>query len=480
MMHLKLFSKKKKTFLLILSFLLPGSVGIAANDFNPKNSSRALGLRDILEEGLRKNPEEHVRNFQKSLIDIEWKDAYQEFWFPDINLKLQTDNQRVARMRKGSKAERATKTPVGSLGIELGDYTIFNWGKDYLEYLNKKESYKRNKQVIREKRRDLKHDLIVKYFELDKVKEIAKIKKSQLRQASFLYRLGKEKVSLKKISREEYYLLRGLYLRARQEYQELKISLANIEDKFSYTIGDIGGTRYSTTDHLEYRKVTLTLTEALRLARGRNTQVLNATTILANARRSYIKLKKENLPLPKISLNLGTYTQYFDKNRIGADYETIPGSSNLDVVAQINVTWNLFGAGGLFNSRKLEHAHISEKLAERRLNNSIQSSESLIRQYMREILMLESQIEIVNEVVNNSQKTFDITLENYLNKKSNYTKLESSLFNLHNNEIKYEDLKFDHLKKKIALAKSIGIEDFPGENFENIGGGLSASKENKE
>ena len=33
----------------------------------------------------------------------------------------------------------SSRVPNGYIGLEMEDYTFFNWGKDYLDFLNTKE-----------------------------------------------------------------------------------------------------------------------------------------------------------------------------------------------------------------------------------------------------------------------------------------------------------------------------------------------------
>jgi len=159
---------------------------------NLKNESKLISLKDVLEEGLRLNSLQQQRRFQSEILDINWSDDYKEFWFPQLNLTINSDETLVDNLYGDVDDNNGVaKTPNGYVGLEIENYTVFNWGKDYLEYQNSKETYKRQKQILKEQRRALRFDIISNYFNLVRLKKIARANKNQLRQNSFIYRLAK-------------------------------------------------------------------------------------------------------------------------------------------------------------------------------------------------------------------------------------------------------------------------------------------------
>jgi hypothetical protein len=80
----------------------------------------------------------------------------------------------------------------------------------------------------------------------------------------------------------------------------------------------------------------------------------------------------------------------------------------------------------------------------------------------------ETQLEITQAKWQNLQKNFDTTLENYMNKRTRFQDLKDVLHELIQTESYFYNLKYLHLSSKLDLAKVIGVEDLPGENFEKI------------
>ncbi|MCP4913545.1 MAG: TolC family protein [Oligoflexia bacterium] len=454
-----------------------GSIGLGEGSyiqgtdrFAPKDNFKSLSLNASIEQALRKNFDEKSRKFQSEILDLQWEDTKDDFWMPKIQLTLNSGEHRVGRLRRGSKtANGADRLPGGSLALSLGEYTLFNWGKDYLAYLNNKETYRRSADTLKEDRRDLKHDIVIKYFQLYYFNRVVSIRKTQLRHASFVYRLNREKVTQKKVSRQEYYQSRSLYLKAQNEYHQSKNDLKMANEQMAHLLEDPSGTQYILTDELNYKKVKITKYEALDLAKNNNPGILDAQANVEKAKREYEITVKNNLPLPKFSVNLGAYTRTFGEATNSTTYTTRSGNSDVDIVASVNATWAITGSGGLFNQRTTDQSHINKQLYFNKLAQSRHQNESNVELHLKNLKHFENQITIFEARNTTLQKTFDVVLENYLNKKTRYLDFENTLEDMISADVNYELFRYYHVQEKVNLAREIGIEDYPGENFESLG-----------
>lgn len=427
---------------------------------------KALSLNDVIEQGLRKNNDQEEREYTDRLLDLSWDDSWEDFWLPRVNLEFTTDQHRVAWLRKG--IENPTDRAVsGSFGLNFGDYTVFNWGKDYLDFLNTKATYLRNKEIIKESSRELKHELIIKYFELNFRRHVVSFRRDQLRHASFVYRINREKLTLKKVTRQEFFQARAEYLKAQSDYQEAKRTYRITEEEMAFLINDKVGTRYILQNELRFKKLKTSFVEALELGLKNNPDVINANVNVDNSKRSYEKVLKENLPLPEFKMNLGTYKNQFGTGVNSTRYRTDSGS-NLEVVASITATWSLTGTGGLFNSRSTTQSLVNRNLAIRQKQSAEHFMRSEVREYYKRILEDEDQIEVLNARVPNLERTFELILENYLQRRARFIDFSDALLEMIETKIQQHEIWYRHLESKIELAKLIGIEDFPGENFEQL------------
>ncbi|ATH08629.1 hypothetical protein BIY24_11935 [Halobacteriovorax marinus] len=440
-------------------------------------NTKALHLNDVIEQGLRKNYDQQIRKYNDEILDLKWDDTWEDFWLPKVNISLISDEHRLGTVKGGSNnASPRNKRPDGALSLNFGDYTLFNWGRDYLPYLNTKADIKRSKEQIKEDSRELKHDLIIAYFRLSFFNEQERIKRDQLRHASFIYRLNREKISLKKVSKQDYYLARSEYLRAQNEFQEAKNAVQLQNEVVANLINDEVGTKYILQDALKYELLTTPLDEIIRIANANNPDTLDALKEVENAKRSYELALKNNLPLPKISMTLGAYDYRFGPNTNRTTFSTGEGNSNIDIVASINATWSLTGSGGLLNSRRTKSSMLSKHLAFAKKAQAQRDSKAQIKSQYFTVKHLQNQINILDARIPTLQKSFDTILENYMNKRTRYIDFKNTLIELTDAQILLEQSKFLHLLNKIELAKVAGVEDFPGQNFENLKQSKKGSK----
>jgi outer membrane protein TolC len=444
---------------------------IDPNEKVNENNGRLLELRSVIEEGLRRNPYEKIRFLQKEQIDLNKTDLFQSFWLPEISLDLQTGNHLIDRVHSSSQSNQfmgAQDAPAGSLGLLIEDYTIFNWGRDYLSYLNSKQTLQRAGQQLAEGRRRLKFGLIGQYFNLIKSKQVLRIYQEQVRQTSFIHRIAKEKLQLRKISVQEYYQTRSDYLRSQTEYQQALFEVGIEEEKMANLLGDDYQGSYRSVEQLKFLRINTSLEEALQFSQESSVDFRDAKLAYDNASRSYEQTLKENLPLPKFTLNLGSYSSSFGPQGKSWNYSTGSGNRNVEIAAAINMKWTLLGEGGLFNHRINKQAYLNQRISEINFFNTKRTLDVRVRTIFKTIRFLEQKVDIAQYQHKNAQSNYDSVLDNFISGKTTYPDIKLAIDNLVISHVNTENVKYDHLVKKLELADLMGLEDFPGENFEAL------------
>lgn len=439
-----------------------------ADKYKLNDVYKNLRLNDVIEQGLRKNYDQNLRGQRQELNEISFSGTKSAFWLPELKITLVTANQNISTLHHSSRPPLVpnSKSAAGNLGFSLGEYTVFNWGKDYALYLNAKSVYERTSQIYDESKRELKLDLINSYFSLVATKNIEKIRQDELRQSSFVYRLSKEKITVGKTTKQDYYQARSEYLKSQNGYHEAKIVADQADEGVAFQITDPVGTKYVLSEGLDYKRIKITLEEIMALAERTNPTLLTNKILIDNAERAYDVALKENMPLPKFTINLGAYNKRFGPAISSTRYETYSGSGNVELVAAINTTWSLTGADGFLNSNKLAVSRIDKEIAKKEFEKNTHYTQSLLRQTYKTILSLQNQIVILEARLPSLQKTFDTILDNYLGGRTRFYDFSTALGDLSSTKIFYEQIKLQHLKEKLTLARLAGIEDFPGENFE--------------
>ncbi|MFP5457737.1 MAG: TolC family protein [Bacteriovoracia bacterium] len=435
-----------------------------------RDLARVIELRTAIEEAMRRNPFEQVRINTNAQIDLLKSDLFETFWMPNLTLDLNTSNQRYDRIYKSQSQPQglgSQVSPNGTFGITIQDYNVFNWGRDYLAYLNDKNTLKREEQKLTEARRRLRFSVIAQYFALVRAKEFVQIYREQLRQASFIHRLAREKLQLRKIPAMEYYQTRGEFLRAQTEYQQSLFDVAHEEEKLSNLLGDEYRPAYKIVEQLKFTTLGTTNDEAIKQAMDTSPAFRDAKLAYENASRSYEKTLKDNLPLPKFTMGLGSYQQQFAPNGNNWLHQTNTGR-NVELVAAVNMSWTLLGEGGLFNSRENKRSYLEKRISEIRFYNIKRELEVRIRTLLRTVRFLEQKVTIAEFQDKNARSNYDSTLDNYTAGRTTFPQIKLALDNRVLSDINTENVKYDHLLKKLELADVMGLDDLPGENFETL------------
>ncbi|MBF0359464.1 MAG: TolC family protein [Oligoflexia bacterium] len=463
-----------------------GDVKEKNSDYDALNVPKSVSLRWVLEQGLRENPQEKIRQYQKFILEIARSRNNDSFWYPQINLVIKAENQRISRLFSKDNLSTSRSMPDGYVGLDFGEYSVFNWGKDYAKYLNVKEENQRRSENLFEERRNLKLDLIALYFELIKLKTFERVAQDYVRHSTFVYRVGREKLALKKMNEQQYYQSRAQYLIAQQQYNEARVNTKNFEKALSYILGEEAFTSFKPEEYLRYKRVNISLDQAVNSYQENSMLIKNKMQVLSAAHRNFEIAFKENLPLPKFSINFGSYLHTFSSTGGKTMFTTTeyrsdgtrlndPGGSNIELRASINMSWDILGPEGFFNGRKRAEAFYQKTIAKIDYDSSKKYVDTSVRKILENIVELEKEIAIVTPYLANARKEFSQTLENYLAQKTTFLEIKDAILTLKNAEELMEGTKFRHLKAKLDLAKEMGVEDFPGDNFET----LAVREENK-
>ncbi len=437
-------------------------------DFTPESEAIVMSLKVAIEKGLRKNNPQKIRDYSREIIELNFQDAFEEFWLPQLNLTVQTNDHYVESFYSDQEDNTLPKSPNGYVGIEFEEYTVFNWGRDYLNYLNQKATYEREKQRLTEQKRFLRFQIIDQYFNTKRLQKIRRIKRSQLRHTSFMYRLNKEKLALKKINKQQLFQAKGEFLRAHKEYQDANAEAAAAEEQLAELVGDSLDTTYTLTNEIKVKPFTLGKGESINFAKLRSPTIRQARVDLHNSNRDFERTRKENLPLPKFSVRLGAYRNSFSKAGNTETVTTNGNSRNVELAASINMTWRLFGSGGLFNSRDLERSYFNKRISEINFSEARREISTNINVFHKRIKYLEKEIEATRLQRDNNRNSFDITLDRYIAGKTDFPNMKLVLDGLIQAEENYENAKYEHMSERLNLANFIGIDDFPGEKFEDM------------
>lgn len=427
-----------------------------------------LNLKSAIEQGLRQNHDQELRQFRSSLISLDQDRNWDQFWLPNLKFEMQVSDQRLKSFMGGSAKVASYDRPAGTVALGVAEYTLFNWGRDYLGYLNSKSSNQRAKVRLEEERRELRLQVIDQYLDVLTKDKITKIRQEQLRQATFIFRFNQDKAQLKKISQQEYFQSKSDYLRAQADYHQAKSDQESAERNLGELLNDPIDTRYRFTEQLKMMRIKATLEELLAQAEKNNPHILDANTAILLSERQYDLAKKDSLPLPKISLKVGAYKYQFDDNHSTTKFENDLGTDSVEMVATLNATWDIMGSNGFFNQRQRKEAVLLRNQAIKTKEKNIHSSTNSVKSLFRQAQHFERLQDILDAEVISLRSAFDVILDNYTTGKTRFLDLQRALEERSSREVHAVENKYLHAKAKLLLARLAGLDDLPGESLENL------------
>ena len=94
---------------------------------------KPLSLGGAIQQGIQQNHDQINRQFQKEIIEIDWKDQWSSFWLPQIDISFYHSSSDCSITENElSYRKPSSRNTGGQFSLNLGEYSIFNWGKDYL------------------------------------------------------------------------------------------------------------------------------------------------------------------------------------------------------------------------------------------------------------------------------------------------------------------------------------------------------------
>jgi outer membrane protein TolC len=237
----------------------------------------------------------------------------------------------------------------------------------------------------------------------------------------------------------------------------------------AFLITDKPGTRYLLKDRLNFERVQMPLEEAEKIAVANNPEILESTKDVNNAKRSYQIQLRENLPLPTFSVNLGAYKHSFAPGVSNTRYESGIDGNHIDVRASVNATWSITGVGGFFNQRTTERSFINRQSSYSQLAEARHKTLSDLQRSYYRVRTFEQQIRVLEAASETNNKTFDVILENYLDRKTAYINFSDALLESVYSDAALAERYYRHTREKVLLAQEMGVDELPGKSFENLG-----------
>lgn len=424
-----------------------------------------LTLSGAITRSLTNNPDIINQKMALRTFELNYDDAWDRMFLPQISFNLGSNSAKTVGLLPGnlSDTSRNEGYPTTTATVSLGQYTLFNFGKDKLVYEMSKLDWKRAQERFDEFKRSIKFQVINAFWTLkSKVDKLDAYERS-VEIAQAMVNLQESRALLNKaswtdVSSSTVDLMNVKNLRDQAQTDESGALFA-----LNVLLGDPVGTKYNIKEEIVFLPIKVTEDVLYQT-------YLNASPNIKNARKDYLEAQmqlelteKNLLPLPTVQfsgLNVG-YGNNFYGGKSGV-YSGAPGQKNIDISAGISFSLPLMGPGGLFGTRNMERSQIALDQSELSIRSTTNQDQQTILQFVQNIRQFELTVENNKKSYQNSMIVLQSVFTS-LNDSKVVSRLDirDALNQARDSEINLSSSLISHLFFKTQLAAFIGVDYLP-------------------
>tara|TARA_Y100001970_G_C14231889_1_gene859156 strand:- start:1156 stop:2637 length:1482 start_codon:yes stop_codon:yes gene_type:complete len=468
-------------FLLSFWFVPVGIANTKAIKASPKTLTSPLKVKLTLKEairlGLKFSFEVKEQKNGDQIRELKYKSKKRSLSLPQVSLYAQNTLSHSLLRSKSSDGTTGLKFPdedtdvrsemanEGGIGIEISEFTLFNFGKD--QDLLKGEGLDLKKGQLKSKTfyMNYKFRISKEYFRLQNAfEEIASAQK-EAELTKEVYELAKKKRKDGASGSVEYLFAKSAFLEAERKKKEAKRLYYKKLFLFNFILGQPLQQDYKLVSKVEFRPLKITLRELLKWIEVAPT----LTEAKLNLNHSKLNLRttwKDLMPFPKVSLSGLRYGHGYGKDGGGTVSQFIgsSSSSNFDIRIALNLSVPLVGENGFFNRFGVQSAELSVKSAENKVKMARMKAQGEVIGKYNDIMAQEEAIKDYREAFKNSSLLLDEAFKAYRQGKAQVLQMKDALNHKTSSIKEYKEAILNHLEGKMALATAIGMENPFGES----------------
>lgn len=431
-----------------------------------------LTLALALAKAHRNNPTLYARRLTQELREIEFDNAWARMFLPQISLNATGLSPFTIAQLAGTQASAIGSgalehgTPSAGSTISIGQYDLFNFGKDRDRYDIARLEVERTRQNVHEVERQVRFETIAAVFNLKTQQDLLDVAHRSVEAARAVFELVRSRVASGRAQSAELASIEADLLTAKNALIAAQTSYSQALWALNVVLGDPLDHPYNVRSGIKYIKFKMPLEDAVRVFKENSPLVREARKNLEQARLTMKLAEKNALPLPTVTFSGITVGRNFTSAGTTSANDTSPGNGNVNLSAQLNFSIPLVGDGGFLNGRALRAAEINEELAELRLINAGNYGEANVRGLYTKVIQAENLIENNERLFKDSLKVFEAALS-ALQTRGQVSRLDmrDAIARLREAELAFTRSVLDHYNYKLELANAIGVDRFPEENL---------------
>jgi outer membrane protein TolC len=421
---------------------------------------KELKLSEAIERGIKMNPDLLQQQLTLRSSELTYEDARDKMYAPSISLSINSDYAK--KIGQLNRSANATPSDYQYLQLSLGDYTIYNFGKDRLVYDQAKLDWVRSKEYLEEAKRAVKFQIIIAFWTLKSATDKLESYERSVKIAESILDLQKSRLPLGKateadISSSFVDLMNVKNLRDTAESSVTTAVLA-----LNVLLGDPSGTSYVIKDDISFLPIKVTEKILYETYLQQSPNIKNARKDFNKAQMNLELSEKYLLPLPTVKfsgINLTYSPQYFSSTSVMSPSGS---NTNLNISTSIGFTMPISGPGGLFGNRTVEGSEIQVALTNLQLRNTANRDLQTILQTVRNIRQYETTIENNRQLYSSSVVVLESVLKKFMSSNTvSRLEIRDALAQARDSEIELSDAILNHLTNKTQLASFIGVDYLP-------------------
>jgi outer membrane protein TolC len=424
-----------------------------------------LKLADAIVRGIKMNPDLLQQKINLRSNELFYEDARDQMYSPTVSLGLNsyyaTKVGKVHGPNNFASTELKNYTDQ-SIQLSLGQYTIYNFGKDKLLFDQAQLDWTRSKDLYEEAKRSVKFQIIIAFWNLKSALDKLQSYERSVNIAQSILELQKSRFPLGKTTEADISssLVDLMNVKNLRDTAESSVIAATLN--LNILLGDPSGTNYVINEEISFLPIKVTEKILYETYLAQSPDIKNARKDFIKAQMNLELSEKNRLPLPAIKFN-GINLYYTPKNYTNTGTLNPSGSNtNLNVSTSIGFTLPLSGPGGLFGSRIIEGAEIQVSLANLALTNTANRDLQTILQTVRNIRQFETTIENNRQLYSSSISVLESVFKKFVTEKSvSRLEIRDALAQARDSEIGLSEAILNHLTNKTQLASFIGVDYLP-------------------
>jgi outer membrane protein TolC len=433
------------------------------------DEGEVLSLSTAIGRALTNNADVRDQHMSLRAAELSFEDAWDRMYLPTIALNLNSSGTKTVGHVPGKNTDLVGNSkdehgyPTSSAELNLGSYTLYNFGRDKIAFDQSKLGWIRTQESFEESKRNVKFQVIIQFWTLKTALDKLDASNRSVEIAQAIVDLQESRLPLGKASSNDVSSSMIDLLNVKNLRDQNETSAKNYLWTFNILLGDPVGTKYKIEEEIKFLPIKVTEQILYDTYLKESPNMKSARKDLTNSTLNLELQEKNLLPLPLVKFSGVTVS--YSNNYYGTKpdlYTQGSGNTNLDVSASVSMSVPLLGPGGLFGHRGIEQAQIQVDQQELHLRSTANRDLSQILQFVQNIRQYEVTVSNNRQSYKSSVSVLENALTSFSNGKSvSRLDLKDAINQARQSEIDLRDAILLHLNYKTQLAAFIGVDYLP-------------------